>query len=88
MGSNLFELTFWDNIGIEIFWDNIQEANKPFFEQRNSIETFGLPYDFNSIMHYPYNAFVNSSKESARTIKPLVSTKRIYLVCYENDTGA
>jgi hypothetical protein len=56
---------------IEILWDHIQEENKEFFKQRNSTETFGMPFDYNSIMHYPYNAFANQSKGSTQTIKPL-----------------
>ena len=56
---------------IQIFWDDIQNSDKPFFEIRNSTETFDLPYDYNSIMHYLPNSFVK--RGSRQTIKPKVS---------------
>ena len=66
---------------VEISWDNIQESSKPFFNKRKFMEKFNISYDFNSIMHYPENAFSNHQKRNGndgKTIKPLVSNKRFY----------
>lgn len=37
-------------------------------------ETFKLPYDYDSVLHYPYNAFAKSTK--APTIVPRVRERR------------
>lgn len=35
--------------------------------------SFGVPYDFSSIMHYPWNAF---SKDGSNTINPISWTSK------------
>lgn len=39
------------------------------------VETFGLPYDYASLMHYPGNAFAKTHRN--RTIVALVSWQHI-----------
>ncbi|XP_065662345.1 hatching enzyme 1.2 [Hydra vulgaris] len=44
---------------VEILWDNIQEDNKHNFLKyyRGEIDSFGSPYDFDSLMHYERSSF-------------------------------
>ncbi|XP_055350708.1 hatching enzyme 1.2-like [Paramacrobiotus metropolitanus] len=40
-----------------INWDNIAESERGQFEKYEAGNTYGLPYDYESIMHYKVNAF-------------------------------
>jgi hypothetical protein len=44
---------------IEIVWENIEPHYEINFRKGNEefMDTFGLPYDYESLMHYPRNAF-------------------------------
>ncbi|XP_057317770.1 zinc metalloproteinase nas-6-like [Hydractinia symbiolongicarpus] len=44
---------------VEILWNNIKEANKHNFRKysHNFVDSRGSPYDYDSIMHYEWNAF-------------------------------
>lgn len=56
---------------IDIHWDNIQESQKSNFvkvSQKYST-TFNLPYDTNSLLHYPRLAFSKDGKSYTMTAK-------------------
>ncbi|XP_057327310.1 dorsal-ventral patterning protein tolloid-like [Microplitis mediator] len=55
---------------IEVLLDNVQEGSKHRFDKLplESTNTLGLPYDYNSIMHYPRFGFAKSDFRS--TIEP------------------
>lgn len=52
---------------VEIKFENIQSGKENNFRKSNSINSFGTPYDYGSIMHYRANAF---SKNGQPTIIP------------------
>lgn len=57
---------------VEIKWENIKKKYKSNFDSYKSsaITHFDNVYDYNSIMHYPENAFSKNNKD---TIVPRVS---------------
>ncbi|XP_055348534.1 zinc metalloproteinase nas-1-like [Paramacrobiotus metropolitanus] len=60
---------------ITIIWQNIAEGAKNQFEKYESGNTYGLPYDYESIMHYPFNAFARNSE--IPTVVPTSGRSRI-----------
>jgi len=44
---------------VKVLYKNIQPENKSQFDKdpQGKLQSVGLPYDFNSIMHYGYNDF-------------------------------
>ncbi|XP_055355796.1 uncharacterized protein LOC129601095 isoform X2 [Paramacrobiotus metropolitanus] len=55
---------------VTIMWNNIKDADKNQFLQYRG-DKQGLPYDYASLMHYPYNAFAIDTK------KPSVLPKKL-----------
>lgn len=46
-----------------IYWDNIQEANKHNFDIQTATTSYGVPYDYDSVMHYgPYSFAINTNE--------------------------
>ncbi|XP_064457663.1 astacin-like metalloprotease toxin 5 [Ornithodoros turicata] len=44
---------------VDIMWDNIQDGGAQNFklEAETVAETYGQPYDYESVMHYPFNTY-------------------------------
>ncbi|CAG5124335.1 unnamed protein product [Candidula unifasciata] len=55
---------------ITVHEENIEDKFKYAFEKSNEIETYGLPYDYTSIMHYPWNAFSKNNEITIQTKDP------------------
>lgn len=49
---------------ITILWDNVREENYFDFTKMpaDHFDSYDIPYDFNSLMHYPQNAFAKPDK--------------------------
>lgn len=61
---------------VKINWQNIAETFKINFDKYDSsqVTDFGLPYDYQSVMHYSRKAFSKNGKD---TIEPLQPGKQI-----------
>ncbi|XP_055344390.1 astacin-like metalloendopeptidase isoform X3 [Paramacrobiotus metropolitanus] len=46
---------------VTIIWDNIAKSDKEQFAKHEDGNTYGLPYDYESVMHYKHNAFAKDS---------------------------
>ena len=55
---------------IKVNYQNFDRIYDMAFEKygRDKVESFGLPYDYTSIMHYPWDAFSNRYESDGRTI--------------------
>ncbi|KAK9502787.1 hypothetical protein O3M35_011493 [Rhynocoris fuscipes] len=64
---------------VKVIWDNIKDGHKNNFEKASSKEytTYGVPYNYESIMHYPATSF---SKNGEPTILPLDKSVNIKLL--------
>lgn len=49
---------------ITILWDNIEKNGHSQFRKCSNCQTFGVPYDGRSIMHYPAGMFAIGSKHT------------------------
>lgn len=56
---------------VQINWRNIDNNREHNFKKKNDSSTFGNPYDYGSVMHYPKDAF---SKNGSDTITPTRAT--------------
>lgn len=55
---------------LQILWENVPAQYKEAFAKygKDKIDSLGVPYDYTSIMHYPWNAFSTTGRD---TVKPL-----------------
>ncbi|XP_059472510.1 uncharacterized protein LOC132194928 [Neocloeon triangulifer] len=60
---------------VKILWNNVRDANRHNFNKARST-SFGVPYDYSSVMHYSASAF---SKNGRPTILP-----KVYNLLYSN----
>jgi len=58
---------------IKVHWENIAQFKDAFDIVQNT-DSLGVSYDYESIMHYPWNAFSSNGKN---TITPLRNTKNL-----------
>jgi hypothetical protein len=56
---------------VQIIWDNIDKEKYVNFNKQSDVIDLKSGYDFESIMHYEYNAFAKSKELTS--IKPLDS---------------
>ncbi|CAH3146999.1 unnamed protein product [Porites lobata] len=59
---------------LKIHWENINENMKYNFKKKvqgSEVVDYGVPYDYASIMHYPWNAFSNNGQDTMEPIRPL-----------------
>lgn len=58
---------------IRIYWDNIMEGYESNFKRESPLlhSDYGVPYNYDSVMHYPLNAFGKS--RNTKTMENLVS---------------
>ncbi|XP_073244758.1 zinc metalloproteinase nas-15-like [Porites lutea] len=59
---------------LKIHWENIDENMKYNFKKKvqgSEVVDYGVPYDYASIMHYPWNAFSNNGQDTMEPIRPL-----------------
>lgn len=71
---------------VQIVWPNIEPQFVQNFMKADetTAETFGLPYDFESLMHYPTNAFARSSRNVTIFARVGLKPMNIYLPFYNN----
>ncbi|XP_069479406.1 astacin-like metalloendopeptidase [Ambystoma mexicanum] len=55
---------------IDIMWQYIKQGDWANLAIERNANTLGLPYDYNSIMHYPRNALTNTTGKSTIVPKP------------------
>jgi len=56
---------------VKVHWENIGQFKDAFDIVKNT-NSMGVPYDYESIMHYPWNAFSSNGKD---TMTPIKDTK-------------
>jgi len=54
---------------VNVFWKNIGRFNDAFDKVKNT-DSYGVPYDYESIMHYPWSAFSSNGKDTMSPKKP------------------
>ena len=52
---------------VNIHEQNIQSGNERIFDKRTDVNSLGVPYDFNSIMHYGATAFARPNTKTITT---------------------
>ncbi|KAK3734165.1 hypothetical protein QZH41_005854 [Actinostola sp. cb2023] len=64
---------------VEIFWENIQQDKQYNFDRSLSsiVDTLGVDYDYNSIVHYKIGAFSKSHKYTITAINDPQNSKNI-----------
>ncbi|OWA50389.1 putative Zinc metalloproteinase nas-14 [Hypsibius exemplaris] len=65
---------------VEIVSANIQQGDEDNFRSwdNNTITAFGLPYDFESILHYPSHLFARRNSVSGATVGPTIKLRPKY----------
>ncbi|PFX31363.1 Zinc metalloproteinase nas-15 [Stylophora pistillata] len=58
---------------VQVLKQNILPGSESAFAKygRDRIDSLGLPYDYGSIMHYPFNAFSKNGQPTLQALKPL-----------------
>lgn len=72
---------------ISVIWENVLDGLASAFEKRKwntEVVDFGVPYDFASIMHYPFTAFSKNGKPTIRNIVDMQG-KTPYIVLSDGD---
>ena len=71
----MFDCEF--HVGKVIFWHCFSRGYESAFAKygRDKIDSLGLPYDYGSIMHYPFNAFSKNGQPTLRALQPLNGRK-------------
>ncbi|XP_031569132.1 zinc metalloproteinase nas-13-like [Actinia tenebrosa] len=72
---------------IKILFENVQESMKYNFEKRKwgtEVIDYNVPYDYGSIMHYPWNSFSSNGKDTIKPIRDLKG-KTPYVALSDDD---
>ncbi|XP_058942463.2 zinc metalloproteinase nas-8-like [Pocillopora verrucosa] len=59
---------------IQVIWANVLDGLEDAFAKRKwgtEVVDYGVPYDFESIMHYPFTAFSKNGKPTIRNVVPM-----------------
>ncbi|CAB3997590.1 zinc metallo ase nas-13-like [Paramuricea clavata] len=72
---------------IEIVWDNVIDSMKYNFDKvvDGAVDSVGEPYDYASIMHYPFNAFSKDWNKDTIIPKRPLNGKRPYIALTQSD---
>lgn len=57
---------------IKIIEENIEPGMEMNFQQQSNTENFGIPYDYESVLHYSSVAFSKNGQKTIETLKPNV----------------
>ncbi|KXJ22470.1 Blastula protease 10 [Exaiptasia diaphana] len=72
---------------IRVLWENVDDSMKYNFDKRKwgtEVIDYNVPYDYSSIMHYPWTAFSKNGKETIQPIRDL-NGKLPYIALSDDD---